>query len=512
MTMSNDFSFNLISEPWIPCVLLEGKIQEMGLLDTLVYAHNIQEVSDPSPLVTASLHRLLLAILHRNFGPESIDDWKSIWNIRQFDEKALQEYFGKWRDRFDLFGKEYPFYQVKEFPAKSKDAPAALLKQELAGGNNATLFDHTWNENLPAFSAAECVRFLASYHFYTLGGLSGLGRNFTDGVTARQATILIRGKNLFETLCLNLIRYDDIKPIASNGTDKPVWEMSMPEYTHTTPMGYLDYLTWQSRTIKLIPEKIADNTVGVNMIQIGLGRELHCQLPIDPLTSWRTHKKMGWMSHRFDEGKALWRDSTALFRQLKNDTRNPGSIEWLSELKYEDVLSANLTYTLDAIGLGTDQAKIDFWRHERMPLPLVYLGNDDLISELGISLDRAEKGAGALSAAFWSLASNVLAPGERQPDKNDIRNYVNHLAGDNLYWSRLEEPFYRFLVDLPKDREAEQVKWSQTVIKTARDAFEEIVRDLDRSARMYKARVMAGNALNGKLKPLYPETEEEEND
>ena len=110
-----DLSFNLVDEKWIPCIWKnDGKQDELSLLETLTRAHEIHEVFDPSPLVTASLHRFLLAILHRNFGPASADEWTAIWQAGRFDEKVLRDYFHKWHGRFDLSDKEHPFYQFAD--------------------------------------------------------------------------------------------------------------------------------------------------------------------------------------------------------------------------------------------------------------------------------------------------------------------------------------------------------------------------------------------------------------
>ena len=53
-------SFNLIDQPFIPCVTREGQHAEFSLLETLTRAHEIRELCDESPLVTIALHRLLL--------------------------------------------------------------------------------------------------------------------------------------------------------------------------------------------------------------------------------------------------------------------------------------------------------------------------------------------------------------------------------------------------------------------------------------------------------------------
>ena len=66
-------SFDLVDKGWIPCLRLAGNERvEMGLRDVLAQAPTLREIYDPSPLVTVSLHRLLLAILHRNFGPRTL--------------------------------------------------------------------------------------------------------------------------------------------------------------------------------------------------------------------------------------------------------------------------------------------------------------------------------------------------------------------------------------------------------------------------------------------------------
>src|SRR5690554_2687234 len=116
MTMAP--SFDLVSEKWIPCVRLDGSTDELGLFNTIAQAHELREVVDASPLVTASLHRLLLAILHHNFGPRKYDDWRELWEAKQFDAQVLAAYFDEWRHRFDLFDEERPFYQTPGMDGK----------------------------------------------------------------------------------------------------------------------------------------------------------------------------------------------------------------------------------------------------------------------------------------------------------------------------------------------------------------------------------------------------------
>ena len=92
------YSFNLIDQPWIPCTMPDGSHVELSLQGTLLQAHEIREIFDQSPLVTAALHRLLLAILHRNFGPASRSEWQTLWQAKRFDSARLGSYFSGWHD------------------------------------------------------------------------------------------------------------------------------------------------------------------------------------------------------------------------------------------------------------------------------------------------------------------------------------------------------------------------------------------------------------------------------
>ena len=50
-------SFLLTTEPWIPCRMPDGTHRELGLVDVLVGAHEIEGVHDSSPPVTLAAHR-----------------------------------------------------------------------------------------------------------------------------------------------------------------------------------------------------------------------------------------------------------------------------------------------------------------------------------------------------------------------------------------------------------------------------------------------------------------------
>jgi CRISPR system Cascade subunit CasA len=309
--------FNLVDQPWIPCLLSEGgKLQELSLRDTLTGAHEIRELFDDSPLVTVSLHRLPLAILHRNFGPASFREWKELWQRCQWDSGKLNRYLDEWKHRFNLFDKERPFYQVLRMQnAKGKDVelhPVALLAHEAAAGNNATLFDHSFEEAPEAYSAAVTARYLIAHQAFSLGGGVSHPFNLYHAPLVRGFTVLALGNNLFETLALNLLIYDKERPMPHLGKDLPAWEQDstrQPDKNGTHAQGYLDYLTWQSRRLHLIePEEEASSVLWCKRLQnLRLADE---QLSLDPFKCYREDKEKGLIPLPVDPEKAVVYEGT----------------------------------------------------------------------------------------------------------------------------------------------------------------------------------------------------------
>ena len=83
-------SFDLCQQPWLPCVRLDGLPIALGLGDALAQAHRLRELQGETPLETAALHRLLLAILHRVVGPDSRRAWAALWQRGCWDGAAVQ--------------------------------------------------------------------------------------------------------------------------------------------------------------------------------------------------------------------------------------------------------------------------------------------------------------------------------------------------------------------------------------------------------------------------------------
>ena len=492
-------SFNLTEEAWIPCLSVSGQYRALSLRHFFERASEIREISHPSPLVKVGLHRLLLAIIHRNFGPASLDEWRKVWSARCWEVATLNAYFDRWRHRFDLFDPNRPFYQ-KTYMPDAKVHPIQKLLEEKASGNNPTLFDHSTDDSPTPLLPSEAACYLIATQSYSIG----FGRSnpfyLQDSTLVRGLTVRMIGDNEFETLMLNLIRYHGDYPIPRSGCDVPAWEQEEPpdpDRNGTTPAGYLDYLTWQSRRIHLIPK---GNPLTVAECQIQQNLKLPENYDYDPFKAYRKDKERGMIPLGLSEGKALWRDSHALFQDAA-ESSPPKVMQWAAQINRLDDESIRPKYAFEAIGVATTPRKaasILFWRNERLPLPLKYLDDDNLIRCLRDALDWAELMARTLDQVIKEMAKRILATHEKPP----VQGFVEHLGADRAYWSRLEGPFKRFMEHLPYDQDeygiygnTELQEWKKTLLHTVRDAFEEATRSMERSTRTLKELVVAEKEL-----------------
>lgn len=530
-------SFNLVDEPWLPCVTADGQNVELGLRQVLAQAHELSEIYDSSPLVTVALHRLLLAVLHRaHNGPEGLDEWSELWNAGCFDASAINAYLDTWQGRFDLFDDEWPFYQVPHIAdlADPKQwSPISRLAQEAAAGNNATLFDHRIDAAPRPISAAEAARTVVAMQAFAVGGGISKPFNFGHGPITRGFTLLALGDSLFQTLALNLVAYNEEEPLPrGRRPDLPAWEWQerpTPRNEGTPPAGYLDLLTWQSRQIHLIPRE--DGMV--EWCQFRQQMKLPPNAPVDPFKSYIVDPKTERSARSFRRERALWRDSGVLLEQTRSyssgaTSERPGLIAWLGELEAaldEELIDTLPHVRLAALGLSTEQGKaasVILWRREELPLPLALLADRDAISDLAGALNVAEEVGRLLSQTARRLAELLLAPGAdeadgRKADPEQAKALARALALEQRYWPRLDAHFVTLITGLPGDRERggeALAAWAEAMHAVTRDAFEETAASLDTSARSLKAVAAARGRFFGTLRqtlsPLSPTDPEQQ--
>lgn len=544
-------SFNLLTQPWLPCLPLDGDAPIMlSLPDALAGAHHYRELVADSPLVRVALHRLLLAVIHRTYmGPRNADEWHALWNCRRFDAERVGAYLldPRWSTHFDLFDADRPFYQM---PAAEETKPISVAKLaiERASGNNVTLFDHTVAASA-AFTPAEAARNLAGFQLYAMGGgVSDSPVHFYDGPLARDYTVLLYGTSLFETLMLNLLYYyDDAPPFSRPLSEDSAWwerdrDPDRDVEKGTMPRGYCDYLTWQSRRVHLAYDA---NAEAIRLCQVRQNLRLSPSLVApDPFKSYRNNDKRGLVAQRLKEAKAIWRDSHTLLEEARNDGNRPEIFAWLGTLFPVRGRSSARSFVFEITGYRTDgpQGPVILWRHERLPLPLSYLSPEGkpLRDELSSALQVAEGvgrlfGTGSFSVTVksgktthvfspaWVLAKELLTMNPERTlskqRKQDVVALINHFAAERTYWAQMEPPFRRLMVALAEDPAMNQSReqhfdavlcsWKEEIRSIAWRTFTEFVSALESDTRSLRAAAIAQSRFNWLLRELLPVPQQE---
>jgi len=526
--------FNLVDQEWIPCTTPSGALAFFGISETLVRAQEFAEICDESPLVTVAIHRLLLAVLHRIFGPESPEVWADIWKqgAGRFDRVQIESYLKSPRiyPRFDLFDDKYPFYQTRSLPFGEMQRtsgrpkfvkPIWQMAHELAYSDSMNLFAHFTEDTWEIRPADQAARWLVAFQAFALGGLitTEEGRKAQDGSAdagplVKSAVALAKGDNLFQTLMLNLIHYsaEDEEPFSfRKDADVPAWERE--EETRAIDRkfdGYLDLLTWQCRRVKLIPERDhAGKLLGVSGVVTMKGFQLpdNSRFGKETMVGFVRKEKAKanedpWPPLGFRSEKSLWRNCHVLFQSQAEKSERPKTLKWIDDLRLK-----NGQIHLELYGMCSDRAKVFFWRHESWPLPLLYLDNALLVESLKQSLDLAECVASqSLRAAVWAaVADRLTANADQSPDSKRVGSVIDSLGADRYYWSRLELPFREFLVSLAADveqRETRVRKWFGILREAAIGAFDETVGRLD-GGRDLKAVNAGRSVLLARLRQIH---------
>ena len=490
--------FNLLDECWIPVIRQDWQRAEISLIELFQTWETVREIQADNPPTTLAIHRFLLAILHRAYqGPKNVDHWEE---IQQDNGKGAIAYLEKWRDRFDLFHPERPFMQDAEIPEESSGE--VYLAHVLHGNNTSTVFchEHEWSHS--SLSIPEAARLVLRLHNFDTGGRkTGATESASVLPMMDAANVLVRGDDLCETLLLNLIQYDgEEKPCVATGDDLPVWERQSQKPKERIPVGYIDYLTYQWRRVKVFVQ-------GDRVVRVALhpGDRISKDLST---SQWEcgiayNKTKKGLMTVRLNQSRSLWRDS-AVFLQSSNEVSScPRIVEWVAILKAEeDLVKSNVH--LQILGLNVDNAKPLGWTSQQFAAPLIYLTNKALWQSLSSAIAIAEDHQ-QLFRSFKGSPYHALAEVLKN---NDAAGFAATLDGESRYWATLDRTFQELLLALPEDKlndrksitygNVELPKWTKTIQDAAREAFTDSIA----SIRNYEARAKALRALQWKLADL----------
>jgi CRISPR system Cascade subunit CasA len=506
----------------------DGRSQEVGIAAALAEAHLLAALSDPSPLVAAGTHRLLVAVLQALYAPQSLDDLASLLRAGYVDPARLEAFAAEHAARFDLFDPEAPFLQTGDVPLDgwrkpekgqkhpwADPKPVAALFAEVPAETNRAHFHHVTDESHRVCPAC-CARGLVTIPAFASSGGAGI-RPSINGVPP--VYVLPAGASLFESLALSLTAPDYQPRVADpQHAAVAIWN-GPPVVAKNQPVGavgYLESLTFPARRMRLYPRpdpaacthcgQRSPVTVSTMLFEMGHWLSEGSGTWDDPFVAFRPPQKRpgredaGLRPVRPEEGKALWREyASLLLSQEQNLELRPAVVRQSVALINRGVLDPDRELRFRCVGLRTDgKAKIFEWLDEALDAPPTLLTDVDRAYHVEQALGQARDAEYILSSSFDRHFRPERTLGERV-DQRVVRFKTLRARMLAMFWSRLAEPFRQFVVDLAETDESALQAWSSGLVRVGHQTFDETAAQAGDRADALRARVEAQDECAGRL-------------
>lgn len=441
-------TFHLLDDPWLECEMVDGSVRTLSLQEVAAHLGNIRELRGDWKPQQYALHRMLLAMFwraHRADQPlqnqrdaSRFDRW---WIATRegfqqgSDDAALTDYLERHRERFALFGPT-PFMQVANLET-SKETHSEVRR--LVPEFESDFFTTAAGQGANRIGFAEAARWVISLQAYDYSGIKtgavgdprvkgGKGYPIGTGWTGMTGGVLIKGKNLAETLLLNTDPRAVFAPDTAN--DLPAWERepdSAAERPLPHPTGPCDLLTWQSRRIRLFVEE--DQVTGVLVSNGDQIPDAGANILADPMTPYRfsTNKskpgKPVFYPRPHDAERTIWRGLAPLlaregfvFELKKNELppKAPKTIEYLGRLNDSGQFDDDLRFGVELVSVeyGAQSSSITDTVYAQLELPPESFSQQDLrVGNAIVAASKATQEA-ALALGRFSGELDLAAGGD----------------------------------------------------------------------------------------------------
>lgn len=532
-----DQTFNLVTDRWIKVINDQNNEQTVSLEELFKNAKKYRQLAGEMKAQDLAILRFLLAILttvysrydandhpyewieidSKTMRPLDFDDyqmsdgqdvekafintWHSLYKARTFS-KIVFQYLKCYKKHFDVFDSDTPFYQVtreqydavvpasKSIEKGTGTVAVKQLNRTISESNNKPdVFSPKSSLHKDDVSLDELVRWLIMYQNYTAvtdktkvnsKEKFSVSRGWLYGLNP----VFAKGKNLFETLMLNLVLMPQLVNFSKELINqRPVWEFSSDEYI-------------QTRLDNLFPENIAQlYTIWSRIIHIewqndrplifsaGLPKLNNEDAFLEPMTTWKNDKKnsttkpaLRWLTSL---GKAMWRNFgqyVVLNNNADSDNdKEPGIVNWLRLLQSKKLINYNYQINLMTTGLINDgnatsqSPAAEFFDDMKINADVLFDDGQSTRNSWPSAIENMIQLTDQLGSSLWHFASNAA----ELRGLNDKGAYANKIAAK--YYERLNNPFYEWLAGLTNnsDRNQKMNEWKNIaehiVISTANE-------------------------------------------
>lgn len=487
--------FNLLEEPWIRVLKQDCTVEEVSLTDALVHAHEYLDLAGEISTQDIAILRLLLAVLQTVFyrvdqdGEEAalencsdaLERWKTLWDMCRIPQKPVLDYFNTWRERFWLFHPERPFYQVPEAETGTKYGAAKLNGEISESSNKPRLFSSYAKGEKTKLTYSQAARWLVYINSFddTSGKVKNKEHNTVEkgnksktneksigvGWLGKLGLIFAKGKNLAETLLLNLVLLRDGEELWEE--PKPCWELEKPRIGERTkiyqPEDAAGLLTLQSR--RLFLNRQNDFVVGFSLLGGDFFKEENAFC--EQMTIWSKYQKENivptcYQPMRHDFSKQFWREFPAAFPD-NSEAHTPGVVSWIVLLQAERILDRQRMLYFKIVSVAYDS-------HQSSAITNTF--SDTLAFNSRILTDMEKRWRRMVINEInncESLAGKVgkLAKDLEVATGTDGQGSAKK-AKEEFYYE-IDQPFRRWLYSLDMDKSVDEAaeKWRSEAKKIA---------------------------------------------
>jgi CRISPR system Cascade subunit CasA len=458
---------NVALDPWIPVLTSTGERKLASLNDVLTKGETFADLA-VRPHERVSLMRLFLCVAHAALnGPKNYAEWRGVPRLLP---EAVREYLTDWKDSFELFHEGKPWLQVKGLKSidnSEKTSPVALLDLELATGNNSTLFDHLGAMTTRMIEPARLALILLTFQNFASGGgapvaqwydakTSQVGNPDAPCLSQSMAHCLFRGRDLMETMHLNLPTYDDINRVYREyahdkkekkdlftGIDvgKPVWESFPKSPKDSTSIRnatrtYLGRLVPISRWILFV--KDTDQMYCCNGFKYDTHKDGFAAEPTSAVRLiTRKDKRGGETAERrvvsLSPDKATWRELSALL--VKRAADGLGGPLAMGNAPYDSA------YDFHVCGMIRDQASMDIGIESVFHLTPKFQSNLPVYSTEVEEAERLSRKLRSATELYRTTIDSDWTPRVNRTQPREQGKLRNRLAQATLlfYWTAVEK-------------------------------------------------------------------------
>lgn len=550
--------FNLVTEPWIKVIDDQNREREVSMEELFTNAAHYRQLAGEMKAQDLSILRFLLAILTTVYSRYNADDqpydwleldeqmrpvsfdedafdierkhtkdellntWHKLYQAGRFS-KVVMGYLHKYSKHFDLFDKEFPFYQVtreqydlivpkdKVVAKKTGIVAVKQINRTISESNNKPdIFSPKTPMHKEDISLSELTRWLITYQDYS--GVSDKTKIEMTNFKAFRGwlysinPVFAIGNDLFRTLMLNLILVpQQVKFDEDSIAQNPFWEISIKEYIQERkervfPNNLAQLYTIWSRALYI---KWEDNNPIIFSAKLPKPNDQNNFL--EPMTTWSKNKD-GELVPDFRKidslGKAMWRNFGQYVPIRSGNTdKQPGIVSWLNLLRNKKNVRQNFPICLMTAGFMYKDSKAqlptaEFADEMRINADVLFDDNKLKKNYWPSRIENAIDTTNSVGNHISNFAQNVgilhvLGKNDKQINKNkddkqarknkkqtNKSKYSEILSKQvsSRFYEQLNQPFYEWLAGLTNedDRDKKVNEWKKTVEKIALATAEEL--------------------------------------